>query len=104
MERFEEMHAQEEAIIRGNEKPKNRGEVQMLLATNLYEYMFGKADSHHDIMDYWISDGNPEGFATQFAKLEKDPLFINHPRLKGDISKITVEDILQYKQEESLPE
>lgn len=105
MKSFEQMHAQEEAIIRGNEKPKNRGQVQAKLATDLYEYMFGKAESHHDIMDYWVGDfKDPNEFSAKFAHLEKDSIFINHPRLKGDISKITTEDMLQYKKEETLPE
>ena len=105
MKSFENIHEQENAIIEGREEPKNRGQVQMLLATQLYEYMFGKPESHEDIMDYWVGDSHiNDGFAAKFAQLEKDPIFLQHPRLKGEIKNITVEDIIQYTQEESLPQ
>ncbi len=100
---FGEIHIPQEAIKSGKEKMKERASVQKKLATELYEYMFGETEAHDDIMDYWVGDAHPDGYAAKFAQLEKDPLFINHPRLKGDISKLTLQDMIQYKQEGTLP-
>lgn len=104
MKSFEQMHNQENAIVEGVIKPQNRGEVQMILATKLSEYLFGIVESHNAAMDYWVGDDPHEGYSAKFAQLEKDPIFINHSRLKGDITKITVEDMLKYAESLSLPE
>lgn len=108
MKNFEQNHlVEEEKLIANHEiTPKNRNENQIRLATDLFEYIMGSKidiedkNQRNDAMEYWVE----KDFSRLYRELEKDELFIKHPRLQGDIFKIEVEDMIQYKEDGSLPE
>lgn len=108
MNNFEQNHLieEEQAIARHEITPKNRNENQIRLATDLFEYVIGSKidleDVHqkNDVMEYWVD----EDFSRIYRQLEQDEIFLDHSRLQGNIFKITVEDIIQYKKDGTLSE
>ena len=100
MKSFEEIHQEEHNLTERTREPRNRNEVQIVLAKELFTYLFGESKDHNEIMEYW----GEAGYSQLFAELEKDPIFINHKRLQGNIFKLTAQDLLSYKNERDLSE
>ena len=74
--------------------PENRNEVQIRLATELYlrehpEADLGSPQTHNDIMMYWVENG----YSSKYRELEESAEFAFHPRLGGDIFKLTADDV-----------
>ena len=96
----------EQAIAHHEITPKNRNENQIRLATDLFEFITGeKVDmndmyTRNDVMEYY----GEQDFSRLYRELEGSEVFKNHPRLQGDIFKITIQDLIQYKKDGSLPE
>lgn len=106
----EEFIKHEKEVASGEVTPKGRLENQMRLATILYAKLHERnfdVESHegrNKIMLFWTDA--PDGEKTYseiYREIEEDPDFETHPRFKGDIYKITVEDIEYYKEHEALP-
>jgi hypothetical protein len=96
----------EQSIANHEITPRNRNENQIRLAKDLFEYLcqtvvdLKDVGQRNSIMEYWVE----EGFSKLYRELEQDELFKQHRRLQGNIFKITPQDILQYKQDKTLPE
>lgn len=90
----------EEAIAHHEVTPGNRLENQIRLATDLFEFLIGEKidfndrNQRNDVMEYWVE----QGYSKTYRDLEQDEQFKKHQRLQGDIFKITVQDIVQYKE------
>lgn len=106
----EESIKHQERVSSGEVTPKGRLENQMRLATILYAKLHERNfdvethDGRNKIMLFWTdaSDGE-KTYSEIYREIEEDPDFETHPRFKGDIYKITVEDIEYYKEHEKLP-
>lgn len=106
MEKFDR-HIQTETQIAHNEiTPRNRNENQIRLATQLFEKLVGEIidftdkNQRNDAIEYWADTG----YSKAYRELENSEIFKNHPRLQGDIFKITLEDMLEFFKTGNLPE
>lgn len=106
----EEFVKHEKKVASGEITPKGRLENQMRLATIIYAKLHERNfdieshDGRNEIMFFWTS--SPDGEKTYseiYREIEEHPDFEKHPKFKGDIYKITVEDIEYYKKHETLP-
>lgn len=104
--KFDKYIKAEETVARKESIPKNRNENQIRLATELFETLVGEKidfndrNQRNDAMDYW----SVEGYSASYRELENSDIFKNHPRLQGDILKITVEDVKEFFEKGTLPE
>ncbi len=101
-------HEKEVAI--GELTPKDRLENQMRLATILYAQLHEKnfdietLKGRNSIMEFWTNESEKEkSYSACYREIETDPKFNSHQRFKGDIFKITVDDIIYYKENGELP-
>lgn len=106
-----EVVAKEEAIVNHEITPKNRNENQIRLACEVYKYLTGvtgdfleDANLRNEIMGYWTDSTDGKNLSALYRQLEESDEFKNHPRLKGNIFKITPQDILHYRENGTLPE
>jgi hypothetical protein len=100
----------EEKYSTGELTPKDRLQNQMRLATIIYAKMHEKnfdaetIGGRNDIMYFWTQATEGEiSFSEIYRNIENDPSFEDHSKYKGDIYKITVEDIEYYKENKTLP-
>lgn len=105
-ERFDKFIQSEEQIAHHEITPQNRNENQIRLATDLFEKLLGEAidftdrNQRNDAMEYWAD----EGYSKAYRELEESQEFKDHPRLQGDIFKITAEDVKSFMEIGKLPE
>ena len=99
----------EKKVAFGEITPKGRLENQIRLATIIYAKTHKKHfdvetnEGKNKIMEFWTQA--PEGektFSEIYRNIEEEDGFQDHPRFKGDIYKITIEDIQCYKENETL--
>lgn len=93
----------EEGLAQGEITPKDRLQNQIRLATEVFKLLkdFKSIETEEDrneIMNFWVDSG----LSSLYRELENSEEFQNHPRLKGDIYKITAQDILDFKEKGSL--
>lgn len=107
MEGFEKnnLFERETALAEHELTPENRNENQIRLATDVYRHFnkdtdLASHDAHNDIMMFWVT----EGYSKKYKELEESSEFKFHPRLNGDIFKITKEDMVQFNEVGTLPE
>jgi len=88
--------------------PRDRLENQIRLATDVFKMKFPELidlDSEtgrNNIMFFWTDDLEGSLSAT-YREIENSDEFVEHPRLLGNIYKITAEDVLFYKESGHLP-
>lgn len=98
MERFDDFVKKEEQIAHNEITPKNRNEVQIRLATELFERLLGEKidftdrNQRNEALEYW----SEKGYSKAYRELENSEIFKNHPRLQGNIFEITVEDVINF--------
>ena len=94
----------EEGLAFGEIAPLDRLQNQIRLAKDLFEKINGEIDHekfHNDvdfrnsIMNFW-SEGEGKSYSAAYRRLEDSEWFKNHPDLKGDIFKITVQNLLDF--------
>ncbi len=107
MDGFEKnnLFERENALAEHELTPENRNENQIRLATEVYKHFNKDADTtshgaHNDIMMFWVN----EKYSKKYKELEESDEFKFHPRLNGDIFKITMEDMVQFNATGTLPE
>ena len=90
----------EVAIAEGEIKPEDRLQNQIRLAREVFDLLHDDQEAkletladRNEIMMFWST----ENFSQLYRDLEKDDFFLNHPRLAGNIYKITGEDMIAYK-------
>jgi len=110
--RDEEFIKHEKEIANGEVTPKDRLENQIRLATMLYAKLHERnfdVETHegrNKIMEFWtqpLKEGD-KTYSEIYRNIEDEEGFENHSKFKGDIYKITIEDIEHYKKYETLPE
>jgi hypothetical protein len=96
----------EGALMRGEITPRDRLQNQIRLGTILFEKDHPEkipsevtTEYQNEIMTYWAE----EGYSAAYRELENDPEFKFHPRLQGDILRITVKDVTSYKKDKKIP-
>ncbi len=88
--------------------PNERNGHQIQLAGDLFAVMNldekkvnqSEKERNDEIMVYW----NKEGYSTFYAEIEEGNEFKFHPRLQGDIFRLTPADLIYYKEHKELPE
>jgi hypothetical protein len=95
----------EKQIALGEITPKNRLQNQIRLAEALWNIKMGEnrldtLEDRDNVMLYW----DEQGFSSLYSIFEGLPEFKTHPRLRGDIFKITIQDLLYFKENQRLPE
>lgn len=98
----------EEGLMTHEITPKDRLQNQIRLAADLFLVIKGEEklegeierDFHNRIMNFWVD----EGHSKIYRDIEEDIGFKIHPRLQGDIFRITPADILYYSEHTELPE
>lgn len=97
----EQLAQREYAIMRGEIEPYDRNTKQLPLAYLLYIRQNPDVDINkvlkNEIMEYWID----EEFSSLFRKLEQTEMFGNDLE---KILKMTLEDLIEYKKSQTLPE
>jgi hypothetical protein len=104
----EAINQEEEGLMAHEITPKDRLQNQIRLAADIFlvinrEEKLGdesERDFHNRIMNFWVE----EGYSKVYREIEEDVTFKEHPRLEGNIFKITPEDVLYYKENGVLPE
>ncbi len=103
-ENDQEVVDNEEGLAFGEIAPIDRLQNQIRLAKDLFEKVNGEIDHEkfhndvdfrNDIMNFW-SDGVDKSYSAAYRRLEDSDWFKNHPDLKGDIFKITVQNLLDF--------
>lgn len=101
----------EKEVANGEVTPKDRLENQIRLATLLYGTLHDKnfdVETHEGrnrIMEFWTEEKDGEkSFSECYRNIEEDDGFTDHPRFKGNIYKITIQDVIYYKENKRLPE
>jgi hypothetical protein len=92
--------------------PRDRMQNQIRLAFELAKEVSGKEDFKLDteeqrnelMLKYWLSreDGG-ENYSVIYKRMENDPALKTHPRIFGNIYKITGADVLYYEKHGELP-
>jgi predicted transcriptional regulator len=106
MERFDDFVKKEEQIAHSEITPKNRNEIQIRLATELFERLLGEKidftdrNQRNEALEYW----SEKGYSKAYRELENSEQFKNHSRLQGNIFKITFEDVARFLERGDLPE
>jgi hypothetical protein len=96
-------------IASGEHEAQTDRQNQIKLATDLYKKFNGENidlfshDIRNTIMMSW-SEGGEESFSRVYRRLVNDSNFLLHPRLLGNIFNVTVEDIIFYKENKTLPQ
>lgn len=103
----QELINHETNLALGKESPKSRLENQVHLAVELIKKRFpGQAvdlesvENRNEVMEYWVK----YGYSEVYKILEDSDAFKKHPRLKGDIYKLTADDIISFKEKGMLPD
>ena len=101
------------ALLRGEIAPKNRFENQIVLAFRVYKMNNPELDFdldsiylHDDIFMSWSNgklDNSEKTWSEIYKEIESDVEFLNHPRLKGDTTKIELDDVIYFGQYKKLP-
>lgn len=99
----------EKGLATGEVTPKDRLQNQIRLATEVFGRLKGFVDlssekARNDIMLFWTSEEDGESLSSLYRKIEDSEDFKFHPRIKGDIFSITADDVIYYKENNSLPE
>ena len=98
MENFKTQIEREEQIAHHEVESHNRNEVQIALATELFEKLIGETvdfsnhEQRDDVIEYWIE----KGYSKAFRNIENSVNFKIHPRIQGDATKITLEDVQSF--------
>lgn len=106
MEKLDGFIKKEEQIAHNEVDPKNRNEVQIRLATELFERLLGEKidftdrNQRNDALEYW----SEKGYSTAYRELENSEVFKNHPRLQGNIFNITIENVISFMETGRLSE
>jgi hypothetical protein len=88
--------------------PRNRLENQIRLATELYKRLkdenidLHSKETRNEIMFFWSEDGE-NSYSKTYKDIENDPNFMFHHRLHGNILNITIDDVIFYKENKTLP-
>lgn len=99
-------------LIVGEFEPNSRIEKQIVLAYEMYRRFNPQENINLEdqkdrdkFMLFWSPlERKEDCFSVIFSRIENDPGFANHERLQGDINKITIDDVLYYKENNKLPE
>jgi hypothetical protein len=106
MEQFKKHIETEEEIGHHKIEAHTRNQNQIRLATELFEDLlntkinFTDRDQRNEAMEYWAE----KGYSKAYRELEESEVFKNHPRLQGDIFKITIQDVIEFLETGTLPE
>jgi hypothetical protein len=106
VENFKDLIKKEEEIAHHEVEPHNRNEVQIKLATELFETLTGETvdfqihTQRDQVMEYWIE----KGYSKAFRNIENSEDFKNHPRFQGDINNITLDDMKFFVKTNKIPE
>lgn len=105
-----EMINKEIELAKGHDLPHNRLENQIHIAVELIKRRFegeggleinlDSRDNRNEVMEYWVK----YGYSDIYKMIEDSQAFKKHPRLKGDIYKLTADDIISYKEKGVLPD
>lgn len=113
MKKFEskphnEIHDQEKEIMEHKINPKDRLQNQIVLAIDLFKKLNPattiddeSTEDKNKIMIFWTE--GEDSYSKAYRELENDPSFKSHSRLKGDIYKITADDVAYYLKNKELP-
>jgi hypothetical protein len=94
----------EEGLAFGEIAPIDRLQNQIRLAKDLFVEINGEIDHEkfhnnvefrNSIMNFW-SEGEDKSYSAAYRRLEDSEWFKSHPNLKGDIFKITVQNLLDF--------
>jgi hypothetical protein len=106
---FESAHERKHQLLTGIEKPRNEGEHQMILMTELFtrdhpsEVMrIGDRNFESKMLQYWIDNK----YAKAFRDLVEHPDFKSKKqyRLSGNVFNVTLSDVEFFLHNNELPE